>query len=37
MAAHAVMHTALNNKRLIKYGFLTPSDLAKASDSEMRS
>lgn len=37
MAAHAVMHTALNNKRLIKYGFLTPPDLAKASDSEMRS
>jgi hypothetical protein len=35
MAAHPVMHTALNNKRLRHYQFLTPSDFAKASGSEM--
>lgn len=35
MAAHAVMHTALSNKRRRTYRFLTPSDLAEASGSEM--
>ncbi|HOH29052.1 MAG TPA: group II intron reverse transcriptase/maturase [Candidatus Hydrogenedentes bacterium] len=28
MSKHPVMHTALNNKTLKRYGFLTPSDLA---------